>query len=151
MDVILAQLSAGLAGLPMPASKDEIAERLAEVGVDEDVLWLVRAMPGDEFHFVSDVLSTARISMQMGIGRPWPEHARAREGFVSDATLVEEVQQRLHLCPETNAHLIRVSVVDGTVVLAGRSPDVPRAVMATRVACGIAPGRRIENRMQIVS
>ena len=146
---ILSELAALLESLPMPASKDELAERAAKAS--EPLRWLLDAIPGGDFQFASDVLSTARIALEMDIDEPWPEHAKPWGGYVSDAGLVDAVGQRLVLCPETNAHLIRVSARDGIVYLEGRTPDVPRGVMATRAAAGVVPGRRVVNRLQVLA
>jgi osmotically-inducible protein OsmY len=61
------------------------------------------------------------------------------------------VRQRLALCRQANAHLVRVTVRDGTVYLDGRAPDVPRGVWAVKVAAGFVPLAQVVNRLQVTS
>ena len=137
--------------LPFPAAKDEVVERLATTGATPELVWLVEAMPGTEFHFVSDVVSTARIALEMQIRRAWPEHSAPRSSYTSADGVVDAVRRRLLLCGQTNHHLIKVTVQGDWVVLTGRTPDVPRGVMATRVAAGVVPAERVRNELQVTS
>jgi hypothetical protein len=145
---LLAEIESVVGGLPFPASKDEVLQRLAEAGASDELVWLVQAVPGTLFQFRHDLLSTARIALEMDMQHPWPEHAAPRE-FVSDEGLVDLVRQRLTLSRQTNAHLIRVQARAGVVQLDGRAADVPSGVMATRVALGLVPGRRVVNNLDV--
>lgn len=150
-DTWLRRLERHLQTVTFPAAKDELLDHLRAQRAGRELLWLVTAIPGDEYHFVSDVLSTARIALEMDIRRPWPERSTGRQAYMSDETLAAAVAQRLTLCPETNQHLIRVRAEAGLVYLEGRVPDVPQGVMATRVTLGVAGPERVVNRLQVSS
>lgn len=147
----LQQLERLLASLAFPAAKQEIVDLLRSVGAGRELRWLVAAMPGLEFHFLSDVLSTARIALEMDIQAAWPERGGRQPRAATDATVAAHVRQRLLLCGQTNPHLIQVRVEGGTVFLEGRTPDVPRGVMAARVAAGVTPSGRVVNHLQVMS
>ncbi|MBI5831877.1 MAG: hypothetical protein HZB16_06110 [Armatimonadetes bacterium] len=143
--VLLGRLDAVTAGLPFPADKPELLAALAD---DTALAWLVAAMPGRLFAFRSDVQTTAALSLELGIERPWPEHSR-RAQWLSDGTLARSVEHRLALCRGTNAWLIRVGARAGLVTLDGRCADVAGGVMAARVALGIVPEGRLLNRLAV--
>lgn len=148
-DALLDRLAARLAGLEFPADADEVVEHLLAGGSEPMLVWLVQAVPGWTFGYAGDLLATVRIALGMRIREPWPPAARARGGPAAGATLVEEVVARLRLCPQTNARLIRVTAVDGTVYLDGRARDVPEGVMATKVAGGVVADWRVVNRLEV--
>ncbi|MCC7494822.1 MAG: DUF2795 domain-containing protein [Fimbriimonadaceae bacterium] len=147
---LLARLDGLLTAVPFPADKDEVLEAVTAAGGEERLRWLLQAMPGWEFQFAGDVLSTARIALQMRIHRPWPDQPPATRSLAAE-TLAGAVATRLRRCPGTNSNLIRVTARGGTVFLAGRTPDVPGGVMAARVAVGLAPQREVVNRLQVLA
>ena len=138
---LLGRLDERVAELAFPAEKAELLAALAD---DPQLHWLVEAMPGRQFAFRSDVLTTAALSLELDIARPWPEHSR-RAAWLSDGTLANAIGRRLMLCRACNAHLIRVRADAGRVRLEGRCADVAAGVMAARVALGIVPEGRLLN------
>ena len=150
-ELLLDRLSDHLAGLAFPAAKDEVLVRLAETDAPPDLTALVRAMPGNDFAFGSDVVSTARIALEMSIREAWPEREQPGPRYPSDETCAKAVRQRLALCKQANAHLIKVTVRDGTVFLDGRTPDVPRGVWAVKVAVAFVPLAQVVNRLHVTS
>lgn len=146
----LADLTRALDGLSFPADKDEVLEHLAAAGVPA-LAGLVEALPGRWFLFASDLLSTARIALDMHLGEPWPATLDPPEGGGDDAAVAAEVGRRLRRCRGTNGRLVRVTVERDTIYLDGRAADVPQGVMATRVCRGVRPAARIVNRLEIGS
>jgi len=148
---LIAELEAAVSTVAFPASKEELSDHLSAIGATELTRWLVQSMPGTEFHFGSDVVSTARIALEMAIHRPWPERVRPPLGYTSDDALVDTVRQRLRLCRRTNERLVRIAARNGTITLTGRALDVPSGVMAARVALSAAAGGQVVNLLQVAS
>lgn len=150
-ELVLQRLSDYLTGLPFPAGKDEILTHLDASGAAPEVRSLVQAMPGQDFAFGSDVVSTARIALELGIHQPWPERGDDAGRYTSDERCGTALQQRLRQCRQANSHLVMITVRDGVVYLDGRAPDVPRGVWAAKVAVGFVPLQRIVNRLHVTS
>jgi len=150
-ELLLDKLTAHLAGLAFPAGKDEVLERLDDSGAGPDLVALVQAMPGQDFAFASDVVSTARIALELGIREPWPQRSAAEARYTSDETCSSALRQRLQQCRQANGHLVKVTVRDGMVYLDGRAPDVPRGVWAVKCAVGFVPLQQVVNRLHVTS
>lgn len=142
---LLTELDDCLADLPFPAAKEEV---LAQVAGSARLTRLVEAMPGRTFTFRCDLLSTARVSLEHHLFKPWPEHARPG-GYPINERLCAHLQQRLLLCRGCHGHLIRVVLRDGVVHLEGRTPDVTGGVLATRAALALTPGGRVVNLLDV--
>lgn len=150
-ELLLNQLLGLLAGMAFPADKEEVLARLRQRGAVPAVLELVQAMPGLDFAFASDVISTARIALEMEIERPWPAHASQPDDRPLSDESCGALEQRLLRCRQANGHLVRITQHDGVVYLDGRTPDVPRGVWAAKVARGFVPLTRIVNRLRVTS
>jgi len=150
-ELLLDKLTSQLAGLAFPASKDEVLARLGESGAGPELEALVQAMPGHDFAFGSDVVSTARIALELEIREPWPARAEGAPRYTTDESCGAALRQRLRQCRQANGHLVRITVRSGMVYLDGRAPDVPRGVWAVKVAVGFVPLERVVNRLHVTS
>ena len=158
-----------LAGVPFPASKEELVTFLQEQAAPPEAVWMVERMPGRDFRFAADVESTVRLAHELHLDEPLREEEEpsflsriesipteelgpgSENGPGDDELLAQEIRERLRRCRNTNPWLVRIHAAGGVVTLDGRVTDVPQGILVSRIAQGVPGVHWVINNLDVTT